>query len=112
MPLQWPATQTPEFAQQGTTSTIYALRMKTFSVAGLAALFEPDRHAKTAAAQQVRPRLSRPTSKEELFMGTERRAEALERMRAAGVTVIDVSPSGMTAAVVNRYLEIKARGAL
>jgi hypothetical protein len=28
------------------------------------------------------------------------------------VTVIDVSPSGMTAAVVNRYLEIKARGAL
>jgi uncharacterized protein (DUF58 family) len=40
------------------------------------------------------------------------RAEALERMRAAGVTVIDVSPSGMTAAVVNRYLEIKARGAL
>jgi uncharacterized protein (DUF58 family) len=46
---------------------------------------------------------------EELIAG---RAEALERMRAAGVTVIDVSPSGMTAAVVNRYLEIKARGAL
>jgi uncharacterized protein (DUF58 family) len=40
------------------------------------------------------------------------RAEAIERMRAAGVTVLDVSPSGMTAAVVNRYLEIKARGAL
>ena len=40
------------------------------------------------------------------------RAEALERMRAAGVTVLDVSPSGMTAAIVNRYLEIKARGAL
>jgi uncharacterized protein (DUF58 family) len=40
------------------------------------------------------------------------RAEAIERMRASGVTVLDVSPSGMTAAVVNRYLEIKARGAL
>ena len=40
------------------------------------------------------------------------RAEALERMRATGVTVLDVSPAGMTAAVVNRYLEIKARGAL
>lgn len=40
------------------------------------------------------------------------RAEALERMRLAGVTVLDVSPSEMTAAVVNRYLEIKARGAL
>jgi uncharacterized protein (DUF58 family) len=40
------------------------------------------------------------------------RNEALERMRAAGVTVVDVSPEGMTAAVVNRYLEIKARGAL
>jgi hypothetical protein len=26
--------------------------------------------------------------------------------------VIDVSPQAMTAAVVNRYLEIKARGAL
>jgi uncharacterized protein (DUF58 family) len=40
------------------------------------------------------------------------RAEALERMRAAGVTVLDVSPEEMAAAVVNRYLEIKAHGAL
>lgn len=40
------------------------------------------------------------------------RAEALEKMRAAGVTVLDVSPQEMAAAVVNRYLEIKARGAL
>jgi uncharacterized protein (DUF58 family) len=40
------------------------------------------------------------------------RAEALERMRRSGVTVLDVSPTAMTAAVVNRYLEIKARGAL
>ena len=46
---------------------------------------------------------------EELIAG---RAEALERMRASGVTVLDVSPSSMTAAVVNRYLEIKARGEL
>jgi len=46
---------------------------------------------------------------EELVVGRE---EALERMRRAGATVLDVSPTGMTAAVVNRYLEIKARGAL
>ena len=40
------------------------------------------------------------------------REEALERMRRAGITVLDVSPQAMTAAVVNRYLEIKSRGAL
>jgi uncharacterized protein (DUF58 family) len=40
------------------------------------------------------------------------RAEALERMRRLGAIVLDVSPSAMTAAVVNRYLEIKARGML
>ncbi|MFL5613705.1 MAG: DUF58 domain-containing protein [Gemmatimonadaceae bacterium] len=40
------------------------------------------------------------------------RGEAIERMRVAGVTVLDVSPTAMTAAIVNRYLEIKARGAL
>lgn len=46
---------------------------------------------------------------EELVMARE---EALVRMRHAGVTVLDVSPRLMTAAVVNRYLEIKARGSL
>jgi uncharacterized protein (DUF58 family) len=40
------------------------------------------------------------------------REEALQRMRQAGVSVVDVSPHRMTAAVVNRYLEIKSRGAL
>jgi hypothetical protein len=33
-------------------------------------------------------------------------------MRRAGVVVVDVSPATMTAGVVNRYLELKARGAL
>jgi len=33
-------------------------------------------------------------------------------MRRAGASVVDVSPQAMTASVVNRYLEIKARGAL
>jgi uncharacterized protein (DUF58 family) len=46
---------------------------------------------------------------EELILA---RQEALERMRRAGVIVLDVSPSVMTASVINRYLEIKARGAL
>jgi uncharacterized protein (DUF58 family) len=40
------------------------------------------------------------------------REEALSRMRQIGVSVLDVPPSRMAAATVNRYLEIKARGAL
>jgi uncharacterized protein (DUF58 family) len=40
------------------------------------------------------------------------REEALTRMRRAGVSVLDVPPSRMAAAVINRYLEIKARGEL
>ena len=46
---------------------------------------------------------------EELVAG---RQAVLERMRRAGVSVLDVSPQAMTAAVVNKYLEIKGRGAL
>jgi uncharacterized protein (DUF58 family) len=38
------------------------------------------------------------------------REEALARMRRAGVTVLDVPAQQMATAVVNRYLEIKARG--
>jgi uncharacterized protein (DUF58 family) len=38
------------------------------------------------------------------------RAEALARMRRAGVSVLDVSAPHMATAVVNRYLDIKARG--
>lgn len=40
------------------------------------------------------------------------RATALQRMRDAGVVVLDVAPEAMAAAVVSRYLELKARGAL
>jgi len=40
------------------------------------------------------------------------REEALTRMRRAGVSVLDVPPSRMAAAVINRYLEIKSRGEL
>ncbi len=40
------------------------------------------------------------------------RDEALARMRGAGLVVLDVAPSRMAAAVINRYLEIKARGQL
>jgi uncharacterized protein (DUF58 family) len=40
------------------------------------------------------------------------REEALARMRRAGVTVLDVAAPHMATAVVNRYLEIKARGLL
>jgi uncharacterized protein (DUF58 family) len=38
------------------------------------------------------------------------REEALARMRRAGVTVLDVPAAQMATAVVNRYLDVKARG--
>jgi uncharacterized protein (DUF58 family) len=40
------------------------------------------------------------------------REEALTRMRRAGIAVLDVPAGRMAASVVNRYLEIKARGLL
>jgi uncharacterized protein (DUF58 family) len=40
------------------------------------------------------------------------RAEALLRMKRVGVQVLDVPPQAMSAALVNRYLSIKARGEL
>ncbi len=46
---------------------------------------------------------------EELLLSRE---DALLRMRRAGVSVLDVSPHAMAAAVINRYLEIKARASL
>ena len=40
------------------------------------------------------------------------REEALTRMRQSGVSVLDVSPHKLTASVINRYLEVKARAVL
>lgn len=40
------------------------------------------------------------------------RLTALQRMRDAGVVVLDVAPDAMAAAVVNQYLELKSRGAI
>ncbi|MEP6733408.1 MAG: DUF58 domain-containing protein [bacterium] len=40
------------------------------------------------------------------------RLTSLQRMRDAGVVVLDVAPDAMAAAVVNQYLELKSRGAL
>ena len=40
------------------------------------------------------------------------RLTALQRMRDAGIVVLDVAPDAMAAAVVNQYLELKTRGAL
>jgi uncharacterized protein (DUF58 family) len=54
-------------------------------------------------------RLYESAAAEELLLA---RAEAMQRMRQAGVTVLDVSPQAMTPAVINHYLEIKARASL
>lgn len=40
------------------------------------------------------------------------RNEAIIRMRRAGVSVLDVSPKRLASAVVNHYLELKARGSV
>lgn len=40
------------------------------------------------------------------------RDDALWRMRRSGVSVVDVSPQKMTAAVINRYLELKGRAVI
>ena len=40
------------------------------------------------------------------------RDDALQRMRRAGVSVLDVSPTKMTASVINRYLELKGRAVI
>ena len=53
--------------------------------------------------------LFRSAAAEELLAD---RATALQRMRDAGVVVLDVAPDAMAAAVVSQYLELKARGAL
>ncbi len=54
-------------------------------------------------------RLYESAAAEELLSARE---EALQKMRRGGVSVLDVSPRQMSAAVVNRYLEIKARASL
>jgi uncharacterized protein (DUF58 family) len=73
------------------------------------ALRNDELFAATRPGQQRADTLYLAAAAEELVLGRE---EALERMRRAGATVLDISPQAMTAAVVNRYLEIKSRGAL
>jgi uncharacterized protein (DUF58 family) len=73
------------------------------------ALFEVAALRPQSAARAKELGLFESAAAEELISA---RREALERMRRAGVTVLDVSPQTMTAAVINRYLEIKARGSL
>jgi uncharacterized protein (DUF58 family) len=60
-------------------------------------------------AEEAKDRVFEHAAAEELLL---EREEALARMRRAGVSVLDVSPRVMTAAVVNRYLALKARSAL
>ena len=70
---------------------------------------QPYEHAGTEGTPDPRTPLYTRAAAEELVQA---RAEALERMRRTGAIVLDISPHQMTAAVVNRYLELKARGAL
>jgi uncharacterized protein (DUF58 family) len=68
----------------------------------LLAVAAPREGASTAAIYES-------AAAEELLLARE---EALARMRRAGVSVLDVPVQAMTAAVINRYLELKGRGAV
>jgi uncharacterized protein (DUF58 family) len=59
--------------------------------------------------EQDVPAIYESAAAEELVMA---RDEALRGMRQIGVDVLDISPRAMTASVINRYLEIKARASL
>ena len=65
--------------------------------------------AATPSGRDTSETLYEAAAAEELVAARE---AALHRMRQAGVSVVDVSPRRMSAAVVNRYLEIKARAVL
>jgi uncharacterized protein (DUF58 family) len=69
------------------------------------ALFE----AATLTAGTTAAALYESAAAEELIQARE---AVLQRMRRAGLIVLDVSPKLMTAGVVNAYLELKNRGAL
>ena len=62
--------------------------------------------------------VTRGSSAQELYAGAAaeelilERLTTLQRMRDAGVVVLDVAPDAMAAAVVSQYLELKTRGAL
>jgi uncharacterized protein (DUF58 family) len=65
--------------------------------------------AAVPTAEAAASQLFRSAAAEELVLARE---EALARMRRAGASVLDVSPRTMAAAVINRYLELKARASL
>ena len=75
---------------------VVALRNEALMTAATPAGTRPsDLYASAAAEELITERLT-----------------ALQRMRDAGVVVLDVPPDAMAAAVVNQYLELKSRGAL
>ena len=75
---------------------VVALRSEALMTAATPAGTRPsDLYASAAAEELITERLT-----------------ALQRMRDAGVVVLDVPPDAMAAAVVNQYLELKSRGAL
>ena len=81
---------------------VVALRNDALVAAALPANALPEGRAQSTGLYEA-------AAAEELLSARE---EALARMRRAGVAVVDVSPHAMTAAVVNRYLELKAREAV
>lgn len=82
-----------------------ALRAVAVGEARASAAAGVDRRTRQDAAAAVYER----AAAEELLLVRE---EAMARMRQAGASVVDVAPHAMAGAVVNRYLELKRRGAV
>lgn len=87
----------------------YATRASQRHMLVVVAIQNEELAAAARPSTQGSAALFRSAAAEELVR---EREEALARMRQAGITVLDVSAGRMAASVVNRYLEIKARGLL
>jgi uncharacterized protein (DUF58 family) len=96
-------------ARTARTLVSYATRAAQRHVLVLVAIQNEALLAAARPAEGGSLALFRSAAAEELVR---EREEALARMRRAGVSVLDVPPSRMAAAVINRYLEIKSRGEL
>jgi uncharacterized protein (DUF58 family) len=96
-------------ARASRTLTAYLGRAASRHVVVVVAIRNDELLAATRPAATTPLAVYASAAAEELV---QERDEALVRMRRAGVTVLDVSAAHMATAVVNRYLEIKARGLL
>jgi uncharacterized protein (DUF58 family) len=87
----------------------HALRMSSAHVVLFGVLRQPEIAALSAAAPTSPAELFRVVAAQETL---ERREALLHGLRLHGALVVEVSPSDLSSALVDRYLEVKERGLL